>query len=163
MVRSLREDDREAVRKILEENEMFTQAEIACALEQVDIYINQPQQQDYRLMVVENEHGEVAGFISYGPTPLTEGTYDLYWIAVSPRDQRRGFGQILVRWLEDKVRAEGGRLILIETSSQPKYEATRNFYKKMGYGEVARVVDFYRPGDDRIIYAKYFDQEKKGQ
>ncbi len=163
MVRSLRGDDREAVQKILEENEMFTQEEIACALEQVDIYINQPEQQDYQLMVVENKYGEVAGFISYGPTPLTEGTYDLYWIAVSPRDQRKGFGRILIRWLEDKVREEGGRLILIETSSQPKYEATRNFYQKMGYGEVARVVDFYRPGDDRIIYAKYFGQEKKGQ
>ncbi len=163
MVRPLRGDDREAVKKILEENDLFTPAEIACALEQVDIYINQPEQQDYRLMVVENEEGQVAGFISYGPTPLTEGTYDLYWIAVSPRDQRKGFGRTLIRWLEDKVRQAGGRIILIETSSQPKYEATRNFYKKMGYSEVARVVDFYRPGDDRLIYAKYFDREKKGQ
>jgi ribosomal protein S18 acetylase RimI-like enzyme len=163
MVRPLRAEDRREVRRILEENDMFTPAEIDCALEQVDIFVNQPQQRDYCLMVIENEQGEVAGFISFGPTPLTEGTYDLYWIAVAPRDQGKGYGQILIRWFEDKVRKEGGRLILIETSSQPKYEATRNFYRKMGYKEVARIIDFYRPGDDRIIYAKYFDQEKKGQ
>jgi hypothetical protein len=47
-------------------------------------------------------------------------------------------------------------MVLIETSSQPRYEPTRQFYLRLDYREVARVPDFYKPGDDRIIYAKSF-------
>ncbi len=160
MVRPLRASDREEVKRILEAADLFTPPEIACALEQVDIFLHQPQQPDYRLMVVENGQGKIAGFMSYGPTPLTEGTYDLYWIVVSLSEQRKGYGQLLVKWLEEKVQEEKGRLILIETSSQPKYLGTRLFYEKMGYHEVARVRDFYRPGDDRVIYAKKLNKER---
>jgi hypothetical protein len=46
-------------------------------------------------------------------------------------------------------------VILIETSSQPKYEKTRLFYTRLDYKEVARIPDFYRKGDDRITYVKY--------
>ncbi len=163
MVRPLAAFDREAISRILEECGFFTPAEIACALEQVDIFLHQPGQQDYHLVVVENGQGEVAGFISYGPTPLTEGTFDLYWVAVSPQEQRKGYGRLLMEWLENKVREQGGRLILIETSSQPKYQPTRDFYEKLGYREVARIADFYRPGDDRVTYAKLIKKEKEGK
>jgi len=61
-----------------------------------------------------------------------------------------------VGWLEDLVRRERGRLILIETASQATYESTRQFYLRQDYREAARIADYYKPGDDRIIYAKYF-------
>jgi len=77
-------------------------------------------------------------------------------MAVAPSEQGKGRGKALVRWLEDEVRCRDGRLIVIETSSQPKYNGTRQFYIDLDYKEVARVPDFYRAGDDRVIYAKYF-------
>lgn len=161
MVRPLLSSDREVVKRILVEVGIFTPAEIACALEQVDIYLQQPNQQDYRLVVVENAKAEVAGFISYGPTPLTEGTYDLYWVAVAPRYQRKGYGKLLLQYLEKQVEKENGRMVLIETSSQPKYSGTREFYESLGYREVARIPDFYRPGDDRITYLKRLEEKKE--
>ncbi|MGQ9471734.1 MAG: GNAT family N-acetyltransferase [Candidatus Aminicenantales bacterium] len=161
MVRPLVSSDREAIERILVEVGIFTAAEIACALEQVDIYLQVPGQKDYRLVVIENSQAEVAGFISYGPTPLTEGTYDLYWVAVSPQNQRKGYGQILLQYLEKQVEKEKGRMVLIETSSQPKYSGTRSFYENLGYREIARVPDFYRPGDDRITYLKRFEEKKE--
>jgi len=135
---------------------MFTPEEIAVAEEQIDIGFDQPEQKDYNEMVIEDASGRTAGWMSWGPTPMTSGTYDLYWIAVDPEAQGQGLGKQLVRWLEDHVRKEGGRLILIETASQPDYEPTRQFYLKQDYTEAARIADYYRPGDDRIIYAKYF-------
>ena len=75
-------------------------------------------------------------------------------MAVSPKEQGRGLGKELVRWLEQTVARLKGRLILIETAGQPKYHRTREFYLGLDYKEVARVPDFYRPGDDRIIYTK---------
>lgn len=135
---------------------MFTEAEVAVAAELIDIYLNDPRQKDYMVVVVENEREEPAGFLTWGPTPLAEDAYDLYWMAVSPAEQSRGFGKRLVNWLEDEVKARRGRLVIVETSSQPKYLPTREFYMKLGYAEVARVPDFYRPGDDRVIYTKKF-------
>jgi ribosomal protein S18 acetylase RimI-like enzyme len=152
----MKPEDRETVLAIVKATDMFTPAELFFAREQVDIYLGQPQPQDYFLVVVENRTGQVVGYMSYGPTPLTEGTYDLYWMAVAPEEQGRGYGKELVRWLEKTVRDEGGRMILVETSSQPKYEDTRRFYLGLNYKKVSRIPDFYKPGDDRITYAKYF-------
>jgi GNAT superfamily N-acetyltransferase len=148
--------DRDRVLDLVRETGMFTEAEVAVAEELIDIYLNDPRQKDYMAVVVENERGEPAGYMTWGPTPLAEDAYDLYWMAVSPAEQGRGYGKRLVRWLEDEVKARRGRLVIVETSSQPKYLPTREFYMKLGYAEVARVPDFYRPGDDRVIYTKKF-------
>jgi ribosomal protein S18 acetylase RimI-like enzyme len=156
MIRPMKEEDREAVLDIIHATDMFLPSEIFYAEEQIDIYLHQPSQKDYFLVVVENENHKVVGYMSYGPTPLTDGTYDLYWMAVLPQDQGRGLGKELVRWLERTVEGAKGRLIVIETSSQPKYHPTQQFYLRLGYTEAARIPSFYRPGDDRIIYVKYF-------
>lgn len=156
MVRPMKKSDKPAVMDILRRSGMFTPEETAVAEEQIDIVFDQPQQKDYHEVILEEDDGRVAGWMSWGPTPMTEGTYDLYWIAVDPDKQGRGLGKVLVRWLEDLVRQEHGRLILIETASQETYESTRQFYLRQDYRETARIADYYKPGDDRIIYAKYF-------
>ncbi len=97
--------------------------------------------------------GRVAGYACYGRTPCTDGTWDLYWIAVDPNQHGSGVGRILMKAVEDAIRAEGGRLIVIETASKPAYDKTRAFYLKYGCKEVARVPDFYAVGDDKIVYA----------
>ena len=132
----------------------FSPVEIEVALELIDIYLNQPQQKDYRLYCAVAEDGRVSGYACFGPTPMTEGTYDLYWIAVDPERQRRGVGDVLLEFVESQARRENGRLLMIETSSQPKYEPTHFFYRKHRYGEIARIPDFYAEGDDRVIYCK---------
>ncbi len=156
MLRPMVRADRQPVLALVEATGFFTYEEIKVAEELIDIYLQNPEQRDYFVVVVEDDRGQVAGYMTYGPTPLTEGTWDLYWIAVSPAHQGQGYGQRLVEFLEEEVRKSGGRLILIETSSQPKYQPTRKFYKKLGYTEIARIPDFYRPGDDRVIFGKYF-------
>jgi len=148
-------EDRRTVLDIIHSTEMFTPEEIVVACELIDITLDQPEQRDYCLVVAEDEVGRVVGYMSYGPTPLTEGAYDLYWMAVASGEQGRGFGRKLVSWLEKTVREAAGRMILIETSSQPKYEKTRRFYTGLDYKEVSRIPDFYRKGDDRITYVKY--------
>ena len=94
---------------------------------------------------------ELVGYACFGPTPATDGTFDLYWLAVDPARQGRGIGRALVREVEAKLIARGGRLLVVETSSRPDYESTRQFYARSGYTEAARVRDFYAPADDRIL------------
>ncbi|MFA4926226.1 MAG: GNAT family N-acetyltransferase [Candidatus Aminicenantales bacterium] len=160
MVRPLTNTDRERVMDIIRATRFFVPDEIKVAEELIDIYLSQPDQQDYQIVVIEDQSGKVTGYMTYGPTPLTEGTWDLYWIAVSPEVQGQGYGQLLVRYLENEVKKKGGRLVMIETSSQPKYLPTRKFYEKLGYREMARIPDFYRPGDDRVIFGKYLGEKE---
>jgi ribosomal protein S18 acetylase RimI-like enzyme len=154
MIRSMATADRGPVLDLIRETGFFRPDEVQVAEELIDIYLGHPSQKDYDNVVVEDETGGVAGYMTWGPTPLTIGTYDLYWMAVSPKAQGRGHGKALVRWLEEKVASLGGRLIVIETSSMPHYDPTRKFYLGLGYRETARIPDFYQPGDDRVIYTK---------
>ncbi|MBM3311343.1 MAG: GNAT family N-acetyltransferase [Candidatus Aminicenantes bacterium] len=154
MIRPLTAADRPAVLALIEATGFFRPEEVRVAEEILDVYLSQPGQRDYAAVVVEDESGAVAGYMTYGPTPLTRGTFDLYWMAVAPSAQGRGLGKSLVAWLEGQARREGGRMVVIETSSTPQYAPTRRFYEGQRYAEVARVPDFYQPGDDRVIYAK---------
>ncbi len=154
MIRPMSAPDKPAVMELIRATDMFTPAEIDVAEELIDVYLETPDQKDYEVVVAEDDRGGVAGYLTWGPTPLAENVYDLYWMAVSPEEQGRGRGKELVAWLEDKVRRIGGRMIIIETAGQPKYHPTRQFYLRLGYAEVARVPDYYKPGDDRIIYTK---------
>jgi len=156
MIRPMLAGDKDAVLGLIRATGFFTEAEVGVAEELMDVYLGQPDQKDYGVVVVENDRGGPAGYMTWGPTPLAEDAYDLYWMAVAPSEQGRGRGKELVRWLEAEVGRRNGRVIIIETSSQPKYHGTRQFYIDLGYKEVARVPDFYRAGDDRVIYAKYF-------
>jgi ribosomal protein S18 acetylase RimI-like enzyme len=154
MIRPMTSADRPAVLALIEATGFFRPDEIAVAEELIDITLGRPEQEDYAIVVVTDETGAVAGYMTYGPTPLTQGTYDLYWMAVDPTAQGRGYGRVLVEWLEDHVRRAGGRMIVIETSSSEKYEPTRRFYLGLNYTETARIPDFYGPGDGRVIYTK---------
>ncbi|MBL7115075.1 MAG: GNAT family N-acetyltransferase [Kiritimatiellae bacterium] len=96
----------------------------------------------------------VAGWACVGPTPCTEGTFDLYWLAVSPDYSRRGAAAALLAEVERRIRDAKGRLIVVETSSRPNYKPARRFYERKNYHLAATVADFYRRGDDKLIYLK---------
>ncbi|MGQ9492852.1 MAG: GNAT family N-acetyltransferase [Anaerolineae bacterium] len=153
-IRPVEEQDREAILTISEEVGVFTPEEITCVDELLQVYLYKPKQQDYTFVGAYDQTGRLLGYICFGPTPLTVGTYDIYWIAVSKAAQRQGAGQALLDWTEKHLRAAGARLLILETSSTPEYRPARRFYKRMGYTRSARVPDFYCPGDDLIVFYK---------
>jgi len=157
MVRPLVRDDRETVRRIIEATGSFVSDEVATALELIDEWLAEGARSEYLTFVIEEQTSSwavVRGYVCYGPTPLTEGTFDLYWIAVDPASQGRGYGQQLLAFAESDARRRGGRAMLIETSSQDSYQPTIRFYERAGYSLVARIPEYYRPGDDKLIFRK---------
>jgi len=155
-LRPLEASDRAAVERIIAAVEVFSLEEIEIALELVDEWLESGAESGYLTYVIEETAGKgtVRGFVCFGPTPLTEGTWDLYWVAVDPAAQGHGYGQRLLAFAEAEVRRRGGRLLLIETASHEAYAATVRFYERAGYELVSRIPNFYRVGDDKLTFAK---------
>ena len=74
---------------------------------------------------------------------------------MDPEAHRRGYGRMLLSFAEAEVRLLGGRLLLIETSSLESYKSTGKFYLGMGYALMAQIPEFYKPGDDKLIFGKH--------
>jgi ribosomal protein S18 acetylase RimI-like enzyme len=159
-MRNLKGGDLPDLIRILNETGAFNDVEVGCAVELLGIVLDDPNQKDYIVAVAE-DGGRAVGYVLYGPVPLTDGNFDLYWIATDPRVQGRGFGRRLLTHAEEDARNHGGRMLCLETSSQGGYERTRLFYEQAGYVEESRIRDFYRPGDDRITYVKRFSTKEK--
>jgi ribosomal protein S18 acetylase RimI-like enzyme len=151
--RRLEPHHRSRIIEILEATNAFRGDEIDVALELFDESIigHSP---DYEFIGVFSPVGELTGYACYGASPGTEGTYDLYWIAVHPEHQGEGGGSRLLDEVERRLNEREARLLVVETSARSDYESTRRFYERRGYGEHARISDFYAFGDDRVIYAK---------
>ena len=157
MLRDLRADDRAGIARVLESSGAFQAHEVAIGLELVDESLNPGPSTDYRWFVADRE-SKVVGFACFGPVPLTDGTFDLYWIAVAPEVRGTGIARLLDEAVTDDVRKLGGRWLLAETSSTPPYAPAHAFYARRGYRLLERIEDFYRPGDDRLTFGKRLDQ-----
>ena len=155
-IRQLDRRDRPFIERMVTATGNFNDVEVATALELVDEALARGEESGYFFAILEhgNKHPVVQGYACYGPVPLTQGTYDLYWIAVDPASQGKGFGRHLLEYVEADVLRRGGRMILIETSSQESYGATVRFYEHSGYHLAARIRNFYRIGDDKLVFQK---------
>jgi len=164
---SLRPRDRARVAELLVSTAAFSRDEIVVALQLFDASVHEEgsagaddaQAPDYEFTgAFDGER--LLGYACAGPTPATEGTFDLYWLAVDPTVQGKGIGTTLVRAVERELRDRGARMLLVETSSRPDYSNTRAFYARCGYTEAARIRDFYAPADDRIMLTTRLTPER---
>jgi ribosomal protein S18 acetylase RimI-like enzyme len=152
-IRSMTPDDKPVVMSLLQTLPEFKPSEVIVAEEVINAYLADPSGSGYRIRVAEAD-SVIAGYVCLGPAPMTEGTWDIYWIAVATGKQRQGIGSALITSAQDDIKRAQGRLVVVETSSQPEYEKTRRFYLSQGYQVACRIPDFYAPGDDKLILTK---------
>jgi len=155
MIRPTKEDDLPDIVSLAAD--FFKESEVACIRELLEVYLYKPGQKDY-VFLSYKDGGRTIGFVCYGPTPLTEATYDLYWICVDRDYQSRGVGSALLAEVEAQLRKRGARLLLVETSSTKDYLPARRFYKQHGFQKEAIIKDFYALGDDLVIYSKRYSR-----
>jgi ribosomal protein S18 acetylase RimI-like enzyme len=156
-LRHLTAADRGRIEEITRAVGVFRDDEVLVALEVFDAAVGVGPEA-YMVMGADTD-GRLAGWICWGPTPCTLGTYDLYWMAVAPEAQGNGIGKALLEEMERRL--EGvARLIVIETAGRPDYAPTRAFYQARGYSPVSRIPDFYAPGDDQVVFVKRVSSEQ---
>ena len=156
MLAKLAPHHRSKLASLLAATSEFTRGEVEVALELVDCALADPLSDDYRFIVAE-QGDRLLGYACFGETPMTEGCYDLYWLVVDPGARRAGVGAELMAAVETLLRGLGARLVRVETAGLDSYRAARAFYERVGYSEVARIRDFYWPGNDLCIYTKYLE------
>jgi GNAT superfamily N-acetyltransferase len=159
MIRRLKPADAEGIERMLQRIPNFTENEISVAMELVHIAAGNPDQTDYNIFVYEHENS-IAGYQCTGRRPLTEGTYDLYWIVSDPESPVKGVGSALLGSAEEFVMTNNGRWLLAETSSKESYANTRRFYLKNDYTVIAEIKDFYTEGDNLLVFGKNFNTKK---
>jgi acetoin utilization deacetylase AcuC-like enzyme/GNAT superfamily N-acetyltransferase len=146
-------DDVGRVRSLVARTGFFNAAEAEVAADLVTERLTKGTRSGYHFVLAERGSTLVA-YACYGPIEGTQGSFDLYWIAVSPEEQVKGLGgQVYVR-AEAAMRKAGAKHIYADTSSSERYAGTRGFYQRMGFQEEARLADFYGPGDGKVIYVK---------
>ena len=141
--------DLPAVQEALVESRAFSDEELRVALEMVEAGFND----GYSLLAAVLD-GHVRGYACIGRTPLTASTWYVYWICVHPAVQGTGVGRALQSRIETLVCESGGDRIVLETSGRTDYERTRRFYQRAGFTVVGCIPDFYKSGDDCVIYCK---------
>jgi acetoin utilization deacetylase AcuC-like enzyme/GNAT superfamily N-acetyltransferase len=145
--------DVDTIRRLVASTDFFTAAEVDIAVELVTERLSRGRASGYEF-ILAREGDRTLGYACFGPTPATEGSYDLYWIVVDSDQQRGGIGRQLLEQTEIAIRALGGVRLYADTSSQEKYAPTRAFYRRRGFRKAAELTNFYRVGDNKIIYEK---------
>jgi len=144
--------DQDSLLQMAGDEPLFSEIEAETVAELLRDYLQLPDHNGYYFLCAL-DGGQLVGFACYGPTPLTEGTFSVYWLCVAAAGRGQGVGRTLMRQVEEAVRLAGGRLIVLDTSGRPAYAPTRAFYERIGYARSATVPDFYAPGDDLVIYS----------
>jgi ribosomal protein S18 acetylase RimI-like enzyme len=142
-----------ALRRLVAATGVFYRRERTVALELLVERLKRGPSSGYSFFFADRG-AELVAYCAWGAVPLTERSYDRYWIAVAPAAQGQGLGQALLRLAERAVARRGGGNLYIETSSRRVYDRTRRFYRDAGYGQAAELCDFYAPGDHKIVFCK---------
>lgn len=154
-LRPIRLEDRDSLAELLRHTDNFNPEEVEVALELIDEALHRPVESGYCCLIAAPNAGakpeEVLGYACYGKTPMTESTYDLYWIVVDAAHREQGIGRQILQALIQTLRADGGTILRVETSSQESYRGTLKFYEREGFTIAGRIPSFYKPGDDLII------------
>jgi ribosomal protein S18 acetylase RimI-like enzyme len=153
MIRPTVPADTPALVALAEGTSVFKPMEMVALREVLDDYHDDMHKHGHRCVTFQKGE-QILGFAYYAPTAMTDRTWHLYWIAVDKQTHARGVGSQLLHFVEDAIRKENGRQLLIETSSLPHYELTRRFYLKLGYERACAVPDYYADGDDMVVFRK---------
>lgn len=128
---------------------------MSCAIELLEAALARAEGNTYEALVLTGEEDDrPLGYVCFGATPMTEATFDLYWIVIAAEARGRGLGGQLLEGLERHLAAHGARILRVETSSLEGKGGAARFYDRASYVRSGVITGFYRPGDDLITFTK---------
>lgn len=148
-IKKVKQEDLPALKEVLDSSELFPSDMLD---DMIADYLNKEDSTDIWFTTIKDEQPISIGYCA--PERMTEGTYNLYAIAVRKEFQGQGVGGAMMNFIETSLRESGQRILLVETSGLPEYELTRTFYDQYNYKREAVIRDFYQEGEDKVIFWK---------
>lgn len=148
-IRAVIKSDIDGLKKVLDSSELFPSEYLD---EMISDYFNNPDTQDIWFTYIDDNKQIAIGYCV--PERLTDGTYNLLAIGVSQDIQRRGIASQMMNYIEQLLKQKDGRLLIVETSSDDAQNGARDFYQKIGYTQAAIIKDFWKDGEDKIVFWK---------
>ncbi len=148
-IRAISKSDLEDLKRVIDSSELFPSDLLD---EMVSEYFSNTETEELWFTSIDNNKPIAIAYCA--PEKLTEGTYNLYLIAVQKEHQAKGIGKKLMKYIEDLLASKGNRILLVETSGLNEFELTREFYDKCGYTREAVIRDFYHEGEDKVVFWK---------
>jgi len=148
-IRKIVKDDVNELKTVLNSIDLFP-AEMLDDM--IADYFDNPKTSDIWFTTIQDEKPVAIGYCV--PEKLTEGTYNLYAIGVRSDLQGKGIGSTMMNYIESKLKNQGQRILIVETSGTDDFRLTRKFYEKLNYTKEAVIRDFWSEGDDKVIFWK---------
>jgi ribosomal protein S18 acetylase RimI-like enzyme len=148
-VRKTSSADVQALKVVLEDTELFPSDMLSGMISK---FLSGDESHDIWLTC--ESKGNVVGFCYAAPEKLTDGTWNMLVIAVHSESQGKGAGAAIIKRLEAELRERGQRILIADTSGTDEFKQVRNFYRKNGYSEEARIRGFWAVGNDKVVFWK---------
>jgi ribosomal protein S18 acetylase RimI-like enzyme len=148
-IRKIKHEDVEAIKKVIDAVALFP-SELLDGM-MADYFQNEMTED---IWITKEIDGVPVAVAYFAPEKLTNGTYNLYLIAIHNAYQGMGIGKQIMGYVEKYLKELGQRILIVETSGLPQFEMTRDFYIQCGYNKEAVIRDFYNEGEDKIVYWK---------
>ncbi|MDA3904941.1 MAG: GNAT family N-acetyltransferase [Bacteroidales bacterium] len=148
-IRAVTTSDIDGLKKVIDSSGLFPSEYLDVMISD---YFNNVDTQDIWFTYSDNNQPVAIGYCV--PEKLTDGTYNLLAIGVSQDSQRNGVASEMMKYIEQLLKNKDGRILIVETSSDDAQIGARNFYKKIGYTQAAVIKDFWKDGEDKIVFWK---------
>ena len=109
------------------------------------------------LMLAERA-GRIVGAVQLHPASSANGRHraEVAKLMVHPDQRRQGIGRRLMERLEAVARADGRRLLVLDTRDG---DPSNDLYRSLGYQEVGRIPRYARSADGRFEATVYYYKE----
>ena len=148
-IRQIKKGDLQNLKAVIDSNELFPSDLLD---EMTNDFFNNASTQD--IWLTKELDGKPIAVAYCAPERMTSGTYNLYLIAIHKEYQGQGIGAEIMRFVENLLRENSNRILIVETSGLSDFEQTRKFYYKLHYKRIATISEFYQAGEDKIIFWK---------
>lgn len=98
------------------------------------------------------DHDVIVGVCGYMPDKYnwTEVLW-LTWLYVAESFRRRGIAWQMLDRIATEASDLGARKLYLDTSSDDSYAPAIALYRRFGFAEEGRLLDYYGPGEDMVI------------
>ena len=127
-----------------------------CALRDFKTFFLEDRDDEKANFLVTCIKNEIVGCMGYH-SDSDEDAIDVYWttyLYVHPNYYRQGIGSRLSFEIEKRIRKIGGRKIYLDIGNAEDQPEAISFHTKQGYTKEGELIDYFRDGENKLIFGK---------